>query len=92
MPLFEFNDYTSRSKINVTLFFVYWFVYKITQFVQLAGIQLTIQRSPKNLFRFLIIHLDFVLADVSVIFEGMSVLGGTTVFRYVVLLGSIIFS
>ena len=43
LPLFEFNKFTSRSKINVT-FFVWLLDYKII--VQLAGIQLF--NSPPN--------------------------------------------
>ena len=43
--------------------FVCLFVYKITQFVQLAGIQLAIQHYSKYISGLLIIWLDFVLTD-----------------------------
>ena len=83
-PFFEFNDFTSASKINyffllVCLFVslknnsivqLNLFVYKRTQFVQLAGIWLTIQHSSKYLFGLLKIRPDFVLTGGVVIFEG----------------------
>ena len=47
------------------------FVYEITQFVQLAGIQLTIQYSSNYLFGFLVICPDFLLSDGATIFKGM---------------------
>ena len=72
--------------------FVCLFVYEITQFVLLAGIQLAIQHSSKYLFGFLIICPDFTLTDCARVFEGMSILRGTSVFRDVISLGSIIFS
>ena len=71
IPFFEFNGFTSGSKINVTFFFVCWLVYEINQFVQLAAIQLNIQHSSKYLFSFLIICLGFVITDGATIFEGM---------------------
>ena len=71
--------------------FVCLFVYEITQFVLLAGIQLAIQHSSKYLFGFLICP-DFTLTDCATVFEGMSILRGTSVFRDVISLGSIIFS
>ena len=74
------------------LHFCLFVCYKITQFVELAGIQLTIQHFSKYLFDFLIIRPDFVLAYDGTIFEGMSVLGCAVVSRDVVSLGSMILS
>ena len=104
-PFFEFNDFTSASKINSFFLFVCFFVclknnsivqlnlfvYKRTQFVQLAGIWLTIQHSSKYLFGLLKIRPDFVLTGGVVIFGGMSVLACTVVFHDVVSLGSMIY-
>ena len=73
------------------LHFFCLFVYEITQFVQLAGIQLTIQHSSKY-FLWIPNNVSTFCSDDATIFEGMSVLGGVTVFRDVTLLSSVIFS
>ena len=72
--------------------FVCLFVYRITQFVHLAGIQLTTQHFSKFPFGFLMIRPDLALIDDVTIFEVMLVVGGTSVFCDVISLGSIIFS
>ena len=85
--------FVSLSLYRITQFVqLNLFVYKKAQFFQLAGIWLTIQHSSKYLFGFLIISPDFVLTGGVVIFEGISVLACTTIFRDVVLLGSMILS
>ena len=68
------------------------FAYKRIQLVHLGDIWLTIQHSSKYLFGFSLIRPDFVLTGGVVIFEGMSVLAGTTFFCDVVSLGSVILS
>ena len=78
-PFFEFKLVKNK---RYTLFLCL-FVYKITHFVQLAGIQITIQHSSKYLFSFpnnppRLCSNCFVLIDGVALSEGMSVLGGTS--------------
>ena len=76
------------------LFFVYifLFVYKIIQFVQLQVFNYLLNIPPNSSLVSFPFRLDFILADDAAIFESMSVLSGTTVFRNIVSIGSLPFS
>ena len=50
IPVFEFNNFTNRSKRNLHFFLFVYFLYEITQFVQLADFQQTYQISSCQMY------------------------------------------
>ena len=74
------------------VYFFYLFVYKIVQFVQLQVFNYLLSIPPNTSLVSFPFRLDFALADGAGIFEGMSVLSGTIVFRNIVSLGFLIYS